>query len=145
MRAVLLNWLQTDRTTTAQLCTYCAHVQFNSNKAASYFAALLHVCSWLPYDSIPLLSFAVILHVCSLLSYNSIVLLLFAGDLHVYRYESYSYCLICLQTAHMQFVAFCIHACVYNMKLPIRSSSTCNSKIAPKLLLLKICWMLARK
>ena len=103
------------------------------------------MCSWLPYDSIPLLSFAVILHVCSLLSYNSIVLLLFAGDLHVYRYESSSYCLICLQTAHMQFVAFCIHAYVYNMKLPIRSSSTCNSKIAPKLLLLKICWMLARK
>ena len=81
---------------------------------------------------------------CSLLSYNSIVLL-FAGYLHVYRYESSSYCFICLQTAHIQFVAFCIHAYIYNMKLPIRSSSTCNSKIAPKLLLLKICWMLARK
>ena len=62
-----------------------------------------------------------------------IVLLLFTGDLHVYRYESSSYCLFCLQTAHMQFVAFCIHVYVYNMKLPIRSSSNGNSKISPKL------------
>jgi len=65
------------------------------------------------------------MHVCSLLSYNNIVIVLFAGDLHAcgsYSYDSSNLGLFGLQTTHMQFLAFCTHAYVCNLTLPIRLS-----------------------